>query len=317
MYRKYWIDNLKGICLFFIVIGHLGKIPDELKYLLAPTDLLYVTIFFYLSGLLFRNEKYSYVEFFKNKFRNLLLPYFSITFIVSLLDWNLYLETATFIKSTLYHCLWGDGPIKGTPLWFVSTLLGANMILKTGLLISNKWLRILFFMFLPFLCYWFYGNDIRLPMRLDSAFGASFIMYMANSLHHISMNRWAHNLLLIISCVLFMVGLYFHVGLLNYNALHSWLSFPSAIGGCVLVSKISYKLLNKNCAILVWIAKNGLPILGFHCLIGFYLDVILKVFNTNELYIFSFKCLFVFAILYFITIPILSKIQPQLWGVKK
>lgn len=46
MYRKYWIDNLKGICLFFIVIGHLGKIPDELKYLLAPTDLLYVTIFF-------------------------------------------------------------------------------------------------------------------------------------------------------------------------------------------------------------------------------------------------------------------------------
>ena len=78
MSRKNWIDNLKGICLFLIIIGHFGAIPNCIKWLLAPTDLLYVGVFFYLSGLLFNNKKYSYVGFLKQKVMTLLLPYSAI-----------------------------------------------------------------------------------------------------------------------------------------------------------------------------------------------------------------------------------------------
>ena len=46
MPRKNWVDNLKGICLFLIIIGHFGQIPDciNVKWILAPTDLLYLLV---------------------------------------------------------------------------------------------------------------------------------------------------------------------------------------------------------------------------------------------------------------------------------
>lgn len=314
MPRKNWIDNLKGICLFLIIIGHLGQIPEPITWLLTPTDLIYVGMFFYLSGLLFNNKKYSYADFLKQKVKTLLLPYFAISLAVSILDWNLYMETGSFLKKTFISVLMGDGAIKASPLWFVSTLFCANIILKTGWLIQKEWLRYLFFIVLPCMCYFLYYYEIRLPMRIDSALGASFVMYCANYLKSDIKNKY--NYVLIIACVVGIAGLYFHCGLLNYKALHSWLSFPSAIGGCFFISEMSQKILKPNCPPpLIWIARNGLPILGFHCLILFYLEVPLRIFCITGFMAFMIKLSFVFIILYFVSLPILSKFHPQLWGL--
>lgn len=314
MSRKDWIDNLKGICLFLIIIGHLGQIPDSITWLLAPTDLIYVGMFFYLSGLLFNNQKYSYVGFFKSKVRTLLLPYFAISLAVSILDWNLYMETSSFLKDTLISVLMGNGAIKASPLWFVSTLFCANIILKTGWLIKKRWLRNLFFITQPFACYLLYDCEIRLPMRIDSALGASCVMYCANYMNQIQ-DKWLYRICLISACIGGIAGLYFHCGLLNYKALHSWLSFPSAIGGCFFISEMSQKILVPKIPPLIWIARNGLPILGFHCLILFYLDVPLRIFCITEFMVFMIKLSFVFIILYFVSLPILSRFHPQLWGL--
>lgn len=59
MERQFWIDNLKGFCLFLIIIGHMGRIPALVGVIIHPTDLFYVTSFFFLSGWLFRDENYS------------------------------------------------------------------------------------------------------------------------------------------------------------------------------------------------------------------------------------------------------------------
>lgn len=64
--REIWIDNEKGIFLFLIVLGHFGTIPKGVEWLLSPTDLLYVSAFFFFSGWLFNDDKYT-----KPQIRNL------------------------------------------------------------------------------------------------------------------------------------------------------------------------------------------------------------------------------------------------------
>lgn len=87
MERQLWIDNLKGFCLFLIIIGHMGHIPALVGVIIRPTDLFYVTSFFFLSGWLFRDENYSFVDFLIRKAKSLLLPYLAISIAVSLFYW--------------------------------------------------------------------------------------------------------------------------------------------------------------------------------------------------------------------------------------
>lgn len=245
--RKNWIDNLKGICLILIIIGHFVTIPDSIRYIIKPTDLLYVPIFFYLSGLLFNDDRFTYLEFLKRKLYSLAIPYFTISLVVTLLDWNLYINTVQLIKSTLLSLFWGDGAIKASPLWFVSTLFCGNILLKTGFLVKDIWMRHLLFLSFPFICYALYANNCRLPFCLDKAFGAAFLMYSAYILKNI--NQWSQIIrtsILILSFFLTIIGCYYHLGLLNYQTLHSWMSFPAAIGGCLLLSEVSYKLLQQK-----------------------------------------------------------------------
>lgn len=112
------------------------------------------------------------------KAKSLLLPYLAISIAVSLSDWNLYLNIAQYLRDTFYSFLMGNGVPKAAPLWFASTLFFANVFLKLGNKLQNKFVRLMYFLELPFLCYMLYDQDTRLPMRVDSL-SACFIMYVA------------------------------------------------------------------------------------------------------------------------------------------
>lgn len=314
--REIWIDNLKGICLILIIIGHLGAIPKSLSWLIAPTDMLYVPLFFYLSGYLYRNDKYSFKEFLIRKYHSLLVPYIAITIAVSLLDWNLYLYTVSFTKETFIRFIMGDGAIKGSPLWFVSTLFCANIVLKIGYLIKKPNRRHLFFLSLPFLCYYFYYKEIRLPLCIDRALGAAFVMYIPSLTK--TMSGYVEYLVLPLSFILMILGLYSGIGLLNYNTSHTWLSFPAAIGGCIFVSSIFKRYVTEKLPPPIWIAKQGMSVLGFHCLIVFYYQAslaLIKIQENNDILFFIIKLIIVFGSLYFVLIPILKRFYPKLWGL--
>lgn len=234
--RQFWIDNEKGVFLFLIVLGHLGNIPDSIRWLLTPTDLLYVSAFFFLSGWLFRKEKYSFNAFALRKTQTLLIPYIAISILVSLLDWNLYLHPLSYLEDFLPRLFYGDGAAKASPLWFVSTLYTANIMLKGLYMVKKRWLRNVVFYSLPFLCYYLYFRDIRLPLRMDSALGACFIMFFSQEVRLWSTNGAYKRVLFAVSLVLLVIGLYLNVGLLNYNTVHSIYSFPCAIGGCITMN---------------------------------------------------------------------------------
>lgn len=316
--RELWIDNLKGLCLLLIVIGHLGTIPKPIGFILRPTDLVYVTIFFFLSGWLFRNDKYSFTDFTTRKVRSLLVPYIAICCAVSLFDWNLYLKPTEYMLDAMRCCIMGDGVPKASPLWFVSTLFFANILLKTGYCFTNRCIRTIYFLSLPFVCYILYLSEIRLPMRIDSAIGACFVMYSAQITKQCIIGKpYLQNICLMVSLALGVYGVISNLGLLNYNTLHTWMSFPCAIGGCMIVVAIFRQNFNIKLPPPIWIAKNGLPVLGFHCLLSFYLDVPLKLIKPlNGYFVLFFKTFVIFAFLYFVAIPLMKKVKPTLWGLQ-
>lgn len=313
--REHWIDNLKGFMLL-IVMGHMGPIPHIISFVFSPTDLLYVTVFFYLSGYLFK-EQSSFKNFIRNKTKSLLVPYICISILVSLLDWNLYINTKEYLHENLSRILLGNGPIKASPLWFVSTLFCANIILKLLKSIKKSNIRNILVIMLPFLCYILYHYKIRLPLRFDSSIGAAFIMYIGSYISNLNdINSLKKIILTLLSAIIGLIGIYNHVGLLNYNTTITCLSFPCAIGGCYFISEIA-KLYRKPILSFTYIARNGLPILGFHCIIYYYIKVILKNFHLNPVIQFIVITIAIFTIIYYITIPILHRCFPQLWGLKR
>lgn len=240
--RTIWIDNLKGVLLFLIVIGHLGSIPSEVRWLLRPTDLLYVPAFFFLSGLLFNNEKYTFKEFLKRKSLSLLLPYLSLSLLITVLDWNLYRNPVQTLQDSAMSILFGDGALKATPLWFVSTLFMANILLKLGYVTKNKVAFHLFFLAMPFACYALYVYEIRLPLRIDSALGACFMMYAAQIFQSASKSTKIFRVSALVICLaVTVIGIVNGIGLLNYNTVHSSMSFPAAVCGCVILCAVFRK----------------------------------------------------------------------------
>lgn len=118
---------------------------------------------------------------------------------------------------------------------------------------------------MPFLCYYLYFIDVRLPLRADSALGACFIMYMSQIVKGLSQSLCNRLLLMIVAVPLLVLGIYLKLGLLNYNSLHSVMSFPCALGGCVSISFLMSRLLQRKIApphldCTKWTSRIGVPL---------------------------------------------------------
>ena len=86
MKRLSWIDNLKGFLLMLVVVSHTS--PTEGGWGLQYYGVFYMPAFFLISGVLYNHDKWgggmgSYV---KSKVRTQLWPYFSLSFLLLLLD---------------------------------------------------------------------------------------------------------------------------------------------------------------------------------------------------------------------------------------
>lgn len=301
-----------------VVIGHMGAIPDAVRTVIAPTDLLFVPIFFYLSGYLFNPAKYTTATFIRRKLKTLLLPYACITLLVSLLDWNLYLDTRQFLPQTIHSFVLGDGALKASPLWFVSTLFCANILLRCIHCLRNKLCRLVICILLAALCYVLYAHHIRLPLRLDSALGATFLMGIAYEIKAYAFSKPLRIVLFAVSCIVFAIGMWQHAGLLNYNSRHLAISFPAALAGCFAASELLRSLVRREAkwhAPFLWIARNGMFVLGFHCYIAFALDIPLRFISFPATAEFILKFAAVLLVLRLVAFPILKRVHPEAWGI--
>lgn len=110
------LDIAKGIGIILVIIGHMSS-----SYLRDWIYSFHMPLFFILSGICFKTEKYpSFLPFLKQRVRTLAIPTLALYFII------LLLETLTGIKGfDLQQQLKGVHP---GVLWFLITLLFSELL---------------------------------------------------------------------------------------------------------------------------------------------------------------------------------------------
>jgi len=125
--RLDFVDIAKGLGMLAIIWGHIMEVGVTNVFVYA----FHIPLFFFISGAMFRKEKYkSFLGFAKRRLKTLVIPYFIFSFLTWLF-WIGYVALThskvdsvfmpllqTFIAQGSYGYL-----VHNVPLWFVSCLL--------------------------------------------------------------------------------------------------------------------------------------------------------------------------------------------------
>jgi fucose 4-O-acetylase-like acetyltransferase len=75
--RIEWIDTAKGIGLLLVMIGHL-----HVPYITTWIYFFHMPLFFFLSGVVFSEQKYNFKDFLIRRVKSLVIPYFSLGIVI-------------------------------------------------------------------------------------------------------------------------------------------------------------------------------------------------------------------------------------------
>jgi fucose 4-O-acetylase-like acetyltransferase len=75
--RIEWVDTAKGIGLLLVIIGHL-----HLPYITTWIYFFHMPLFFFLSGVVFSEQKYNFKDFLIRRVKSLVIPYFSLGLVI-------------------------------------------------------------------------------------------------------------------------------------------------------------------------------------------------------------------------------------------
>ncbi len=125
--RKVWIDYAKFVSIFLVVLFHTN--PNLDGYIFDFLKLLRMPAFFLIAGLLFDINKWNnFIDFFKHRFKRLIIPYFWFSLIFYVLwlivgrnmvgEEELMISRITPIKEFLI----GTPNIVLAPYWFITCL---------------------------------------------------------------------------------------------------------------------------------------------------------------------------------------------------
>ena len=115
--RFAFIDILKGIAILLIVYGHI--IPGTIPYLSEWFSTLNIPLFFFVSGVLFNENKYRYDfgYFVRSRTKGLVVPFIIFSIIVAIGYFFIEHDYASFLVN-LFSMGWGGG----YALWFIPVL---------------------------------------------------------------------------------------------------------------------------------------------------------------------------------------------------
>lgn len=296
--RIEWLDNLRAIAIFFVVLGHTVGLPEDVEKLIFS---FYMPIFFWISGLFaketIRGE--SFTEFVGRRWRKRLIPYLSFS-VISYAAWFFLFrhfgsQAALNINPVrpLMGFFYGNGInhwlVYNTVLWFFLCLFVTEIFFYFVIKVpSRPWMVLVLFILsvAGYLDVHFNPPDgFRLPWNIDIAltttvfYGLGFLSkgYVLGDMKS-SPRRW----------LIFGLSLIFYVvfSLLNRkvalvagvygNYLYFYLA---AMAGIFFWTELAYMI--PSFGLLSRIGKNTLTIFSLHLLvfpfITFLLVYVLKV----------------------------------------
>jgi len=324
--RIEYIDFLKGYLLNCICLSHFGYLPPFIKYITYPTGAIYVPTFFILSGLLYKENKYSFFnDFFVSKFKSLFIPYLFLFFVFVVLDWNLYLKSDEIFIQIKNAILYADGPPKASPLWFIIKLFEVNLLYYFILHFSkNFYYRVFYVVICSIIGYILYYLKLHPPLGFDIIlssilfFGFGHLGKNCISKSILLLHKKSQFISILVFIFLFCISLSANClnsyGVLGQNKINNYYLFNlSAITGgisFIMISAFLYekfksdKIFNSLLTFFKYLSLNALPILGTHGFIIIIIDQIIKHLNfINPFQGFILKIFSIVILTYYIIVP--------------
>ena len=329
--RIIWIDNLKGLLLLLNCTSHIMLRPCIISAIVRPTASYYVPLFIFLSGYLCK-PKVPHLSFcggqislLCKRFKTLIVPYFFFS-IVALLNG---LVVGEELNDMLWQMLYeGRSCHAATPMYFVALLFMVSMTftwITWNQLLSKIGSLIVVIMALMTL--WFYIKDlpVELPWYLnDLPFYGSFflsgfmIRRIANRYQLLPMSFSIRAFSAILAVILMIIGVW---GLINpIKGTFMALVCPVCLVSCVILLIHSFvkvnKLLNIPHKFLVFMAVNGIAVLGAHNFINGYFHFCLKQFDVvlNEWVSFIATFVIIYGTLYYFLVPFMNRYLYKVLG---
>jgi fucose 4-O-acetylase-like acetyltransferase len=300
--RIFWLDNMKGLgILILITVAH----TQQYKYVILAERTLLMPLFFFISGFLFKNEKYkNLIELIKKQARHLLIPYLffalfafcitSLRFIIkdSALFFNNYTET---VYKPLWGILYGSSyslkAINNGPLWFLTCLfsLQIEFYLITSFIHKRSYQILVILIsviigyyckLLPFNNNFFFSINTSLVVMLYFAIGYYVRLELTSLLN--SLRSWM--LIITIPIQIYLITLLDSPALFAFNQYGN--PFITVI--CTILSLINVVIISKAITTNAFInkaGKNTLFIFGFHYpLLVIIIPGILHLLNINSVF---------------------------------
>lgn len=287
--RIKWIDNLKFMGIYLVVLGHLDISQTILNYIYS----FHMPLFFFISGYLFNISYYkNYFDFLKKKFKIIIIPYFIFS-IISYILWILILrkvgsninEEINILKPLIgivYSVGIENWMVHNIPMWFLTCLfiLENYFYFLASFSISRLILSMIILAILG-------GISVKLgthlPWGIDVSLTAGTFFsvgYIIRKLNLINEFKCINIKQVILSMICIIIGVISStkngpIGMSgNYygNLNLFYLSAFSSILGYILImpNNITFKFIN-------YISNNTIIILALHLMIIAFIKLVCKI----------------------------------------
>lgn len=314
--RLPWLDIAKGIAMVAVVFSHEFA---SVKPLVLLCNSFMLPLFFMCSGFCLSPGKYGIAEYFNRKAKTLLLPYFVLGLIVSLLHIGI-----NGIDGVLKNIT--DDLFSWQTLWFLPVLFIADLFLYILLSVSkNKFaMNTIIGLIAVFTGMFFCWQNIKIMMDLAVVPIAVFYLTVGFGLNNVlKKNVFSHKCNLGFSFwvigILLMIITKGNLVLKLNDILPIWkivFSTMEAIGiMLILAVNITPPRLAKVMHFLEYIGKNTMVVFAFHMPVFFYCQTFIRPFFKSQLYYKPIEFVLIWGICLVLT-PLFNQYAPILIGKK-
>lgn len=339
--RLKYIDIAKAFAIFFIVFGHTIVHSKNSDITLKFVCSFHVVLFFLLSGYTF-SLKNSFTEFFKKKFKRIMIPYFiwAVAYLIPFFIFGMKTgdklgTEQTFnmifsIKNILYANGNNAALKQNSSLWFLPALFTMEIVYYFIIKHTNKSKKKESFMFLLLLIVGFIFSNkchIVFPWGINTVINLGIFFYLGYILKEYKIFEEVNTrILLILSLIIGLFSCYYgnkiHISYIDFyygNYIYMVLSgiFLSIFTICVS------KLIMQS-KILEYVGRNTMGILIFHKLVVIIfqtkLGYISQLIMNSNIFIETFLGIVVSIISILISLfitKIVKNIFPELLGEQR
>ena len=159
-----YIDTLRGLAMILVLVGH--NDTSLTKYIYS----FHMPLFFFISGLVYKNDNSDFKEFVKKRFKGLMIPYFSLALLLYFL-WMPLMHTQEIVLyrenmiRNFIGIFYSQGSVNmawGLQLWFLPCLFVTSIIFYFISKIKKK-----FFMIISIILVSSIGFFINSTLRVD------------------------------------------------------------------------------------------------------------------------------------------------------